>query len=406
MDDIISHGDASPPGGWRRRAALAAALLIVVTLLVVEHLGHGGATAVRGPALAGKTHVQSRKTGAGPAGLVGPAQPWADATRLPRTGTQPAWFSPANGTVEPIRGLPKYSSGYVFTRVDGGWALQPRPAGPGTCGDCHGLASSTHAGCGSCPGAPVVVYYLGDRTRTVTAVGVATMVAAAAASGSVWLTTFPAGFGLGSSAGIAREYDSSGRARGPAVRLPVGYKIVQATSKGLLLTPLADQGRSGADRLWNPVTRRVIGVFARVIATRANELAFTARCTASCPVHVLDLVTGSEVTLKVTQGEAATGEFSPDGRYLALGVDFGIGRGLDTQLDVASLATGQVVAVPHAWSGSNTFDSFGWPGDGDDLVAKLIFGTSVQVTFWNAISSAGAVAYVGQRLDPDALVTG
>ena len=59
-----------------------------------------------------------------PDGIGGRTVPWADSLRLPVSGTRPAWFSPGTGRFEPIGGLPADSSGYQFTRVSGGWAVQ------------------------------------------------------------------------------------------------------------------------------------------------------------------------------------------------------------------------------------------------------------------------------------------
>ena len=64
-----------------------------------------------------------------PDGIDGPTLPWAGSLRLPVTGPQPTWFSPATGRSEPIGGLPADSSGYQFTRVGGGWAVQAGPGG-------------------------------------------------------------------------------------------------------------------------------------------------------------------------------------------------------------------------------------------------------------------------------------
>jgi len=403
MEDIISHG-SSPPGGWRRRVVLAAVLLAIASLVVIEHVGHSGTAKPRHPAAAGTSRARHRAA-PGSAVIVGPVQPWAAATRIPRTGVQPGWFSPSNGAVQPIGGLPRYGLGYAFTRVEGGWVIQARPARPATCGDCSVPTSSTQAGCDRCVGPPAAVYYLGNNARTVTTIGFASVVAPAAGHGSAWLTTFPVNSGLGASAGIAREYDSTGEPRGPAVRLPTGYKIVQATRKGLLLAALTGHQLSGTDQLWDPALRKVTRTFHDVIAATDSDVALASRCPGSCPLRLINLVTGRELTLRLIRGHPVAAEFSPDGRYLAVQVRFGTGRGFDTQVDIVTLATRKVVAIPSTWVNNDAFGGFGWPGKGDYLAAKLLFGVNVQLAFWNAISSTTAVAYLGPSLDPKALIT-
>jgi hypothetical protein len=401
VDDIISQ-DRPPSRGWRRRAALAVAVAAVATLIVVEHAGHGG--------LAGH-HARTihRHGSARPAGSVviaGPVQPWAAAARMPRNGVQPTWFSFASGALRPIGGLPRSGLDYVFTKIEGGWLLQPGPGRPATCGDCSGPTSSTQAGCGSCPRPPAAVYYLADRARVVTTIGLATMVAPGTAPGSAWLTTFPASAGLGTVAGLARQYDRLGRPRGPAVSLPVGYKIVQGTRAGLLLTAVTGPAHSGTDRLWNPAVRKVIRTFPHVIAASASQVAIAGRCGATCALRVLSLVTSRSVILSPPLGDPVAGSFSPDGRYLALEVRSAADPGPGTQIDVVALATGEVTAVPSTRSSGPGLDGFGWPGTGDYLAATLSSEASVQVTYWDAANSTIAVAYVPASLHPDDLVAG
>src|SRR6185437_8876739 len=320
MEDIISHG-RPPHGGWRRRVATAVVIVAIVALAVAEHVGHGDAARPGSPGrptrsgAAGKTRSVRRHPPIGPAVIVGQDQPWAATVRMPRTGSQPAWVSFANGHVQPIGGLPRYGLGYAFTRISGGWVLQPKQAGPATCGDCSGPTSSAQAGCGSCPRPPAAVYFLGNHARAVTTIGVATMVAPAAAPGLAWLTTFPTTSGLGTRAGIAREYDSKGTAHGPAVSLPLGYKIVRGTREGLLLTAVTGGSRPATEWLWNPARRTVIRTFRLVIAASASELAFASRCAASCSLRVVNLVTSQHLTLRLNRGDPVTGKFSPDGRY-------------------------------------------------------------------------------------------
>ncbi len=403
MDDIISHG-RPPQRGWRGKAALAVVVAAVAALVVAEHAGHGHpARPPTGPAPAAPAPPSDSVV------VAGPIQPWATTARMPRNGIAPAWFSIAGGAGRPIGGLPRYGAGYAFTRIEGGWLLQPGLGRPTTCGDCGGPASSAQAGCGNCPRPPTAVYYLADRARAVTTIGVATMIAPGSGAGLAWLTTFPVGSGLGTKPGLAREYYGTGAPRGPAISLPVGYEIVRATRRGLLLTAIAGRDGPRTDRLWDPASRRMVRTFDGVIAASYGALALAdGRCAATCALRVLSLTTGRAATLRVPLGVPVAGSFSPDGRYLALEV--GIRSATPTpgtQVDVAALASRQVLAVPRTRSSDTALDGFGWPDAADYLAVTVNSAdSSVQLTYWDAASSAIAIAYLKAALDPRGLVAG
>ncbi|HET9893601.1 MAG TPA: hypothetical protein VFQ44_01460 [Streptosporangiaceae bacterium] len=420
MDDIISGGQDRPPGSWRRRLLIGAALAAVAVALIVEHLPSGSHHAAALGSSRRRVHyrrlspvprpVPPGEIPAAPvpigsagqlAGILGRTKPWTPAARVPRAGSQPDWFWPAMGMAEPIAGLPRHEPGYVFTRVPGGWAIQPEPAG--------------YEGCAGCPGQPLPVYYLANQSGTVRRVTAATMVApgtGSQGSGSLWLTSYPAHSPLGASAGIAREYTASGVPAGQAVRLPAGYAIVQATSRGLLLSSMSARIPAATYLLWNPATRAVVRTLTNVLAMSGSEVAFVPACGAMCQVRVLNLATGTKRAVKLTRGRSATGGvFSPDGRYLALEVSTGSRSGsgsgsLGIELDVASVATGRLTMVPHTGVGSDALAGFGWPGNGDSLVAEFSFAAKVQVTLWSPGKAALAVVAVRPDQDPAALVIG
>src|SRR5487761_1854012 len=91
MDDILSQGGDRDPSPWPRRLAVIGAVLLVavagVVYLSLPRHPHSPAAAVQPPGT----------TSPAPAGWAGPPLPWAGSLRLPATGTQPAWFSPATG---------------------------------------------------------------------------------------------------------------------------------------------------------------------------------------------------------------------------------------------------------------------------------------------------------------------
>ncbi len=395
VEDIISHGDERSPRHWRRRLLVGAALVAAAVLAVVQHLPHDHpGTHVAGGHGPGGRPLSIQP----PSGIVGNTAAWAPDVRLPRSGARPDWFWPAMGRVALILGLPSGRAGYVFTRLAGGWAIQPDPAGP--------------AGCSIC-GAPGPVFYLADDARRAVLVSSASLVAPAASRGRMWLTTYAPGSGIGRTAGVARQYTGSGAKIGAPVTLPVGYGITQGTRRGLLLVPLRLIGLGNADRLWNPATGKVLHRFDGVVAVNATAVAYAPPCAQTCPVHVFNVISGRQVTVKMRPTDSVTsGVFSPDGRFLALQINRGNGEVSDggasaTQLEVASAATGHAMVVPRIFVSSDALAAFGWPGSRDDLVAEFRSGSRVQVAFWDPVAGGNvAVADINPAEDPAALVVG
>ncbi len=407
MDDIISQGHEPRRGPWPRRLAIGAIVVAVLAVVVVQHLPGGAAPgthrsgaaagtrrASAGPAPPAGTFRAVRP--AGPNGIAGPTAAWAAHLRLPVGGYRPAWLWPATGRLEPIGGLPAATSAYVFTRVQGGWAVQPTAA--------------TGAGCAGCAARPLPVYFLADRARSVTAVGVADQVVTAAEPGELWLTSFPPGADPARAAGFAQEVSVGGAPLGAPVRLPVGYLIDAATERGLLLVRAVQAGPAPIYDLWNPALGTVSRRFSGVIAASADQIAWTSGCAARRLVHVLDLATGRRTEIALSQASsAARGAFSPDGRLLALELSFGNGGdggAVATQLEVATVPGGRLRVVPGTWASSDALTGFGWPTDDDSLVAELSFLTKVQVASWRPGARRLAVAVVPPGQDPSALVVG
>jgi hypothetical protein len=390
MDDILSQGGDREPGRWPRRL-VAIAVLVVLAVVVVRHLPPDRDALPPRPAMAVTADpIQLAGLGAGAAGLLdqaggitGPTLPWASGLRLPATGEQPAWFWPVTDRVEPIGGLPRDRSGYEFTRVGGGWAVQPR--------------SAAQLGCGGCAGLPLPVYFLADHAQSVTRVGTADKVAPAATAGALWLTSYLPGADLSTAAGTAQQVGVAGAPLGPQLRLPAGYVIGQATDRGLLLAPVTRRGGRPIYALWDVAAAQVSRTFDGVIAASASEIAWTPRCAPACRVHVVDLATGRDTVVGLPRGSSATdGAFSPDGRFLALQVSFGSGGdgGVAGQLEVASVASGRLTVVPGTRASGGALDGFGWPADGDSLVAELSFAIKVQLASWHPGAARLAVAVI------------
>jgi hypothetical protein len=96
---------------------------------------------------------------------------------------------------------------------------------------------------------------------------------------------------------------------------------------------------------------------------------------------------------------AASGAFSPDGRFLAIEASFYRSASLATRLDVATVATGHLTTVPGTSVSSDALTGFGWPTSGDSLVAELGCTTVVQVASWRP--GAASIAVVAVRPGPD-----
>ena len=391
IDDIISHGKDPGRGPWPRRLLIGAIAALVLAALIVQHLpGNSARRQPRRAAAGAATVIRPAR----PDGIPGPKAPWAASLRLPAGGSRPAWLYPATGRMRRIGGLPPIRSGYVFTRVRGGWAVQPGAgAGPW---------------CAGCAARPLPVYFLADHASSARIVGMANRVAPAAEPGAVWLTSYPIGpHGTAGATGFAQEFSAAGEPLGPRLELPRGFVIDAATDRGLLLT--RTQGGGLAYELWDPATRRVTRTFRSVIAASADEIAWAPRCVARCLVRVLDLSTGRTTRIALLGGSAARGAFSPDGRLLAVAVS--IGNGGDggataMQLQVASVPGGRLMAVPGTWASSDALSGFGWPAGGDSLVAELSFMTKVQVAAWRPGSSRPSVAVIRPRQRPNDLVVG
>ena len=393
MDDILNQGGDREPSPWPRRLAVIAALIVVagtgVFYLSRPHQRHAPVAAPSAPASASPAPSE-------PSGIAGQTLPWATSLRLPATGAQPVWFSPASGHSEPIIGLPYVSSGYQFIRTVGGWAVQANPGSPPECSGCVK------------PSVPV--WFLADGARSVTRVGTATLVAPSATAGAVWLTSYSPGVSMNTATGTAREVSSTGSPLHPPVKLPAGYIIDQATDRGLLLAPASQQPGTPVYQLWNPAAPRDSRTFSGVIAASPTEIAWAPPCASACRIEALDLATGRRTAVALpAASSAASAAFSPSGDFLALQVSSasqGDDGALAMQLEVASVASGRLTAVPGTFVSSDALVGFGWPASGDSLVAKFIFTTKVQLASWHPGAARPAVTVIQPGTSQASLILG
>jgi hypothetical protein len=400
-DDILSQGEDREPSPWPRRLGVIAAVVAVavggIVYLVQPH-GRPAASAARptpvtsSPALTPSPVASPEfiRLPVGPNGIIGQTAPWEDSLRLPVSGTQPAWFSPATGRSETIGGLPADDSGYQFTRVGGGWAVQ---------------ANGTF--CGDCAATPTPVWFLANGAQSATPVGTADLVAPAAGTEALWLTSYPPTANTATAAGTAQEVSPTGAQLAPPVSLPRGYVIDQATDRGLLLTPQNQQPGKAVYLLWNPASPKADRTFDGVIAANATEIAWTPSCASTCRVQVLDLATGRQSAVGLPAGSSAAGaSFSPSGRLLALQLSYGLDGALAMRLDVATVATGELSEVPHSSVSSDALFAFGWPAGSDSLVAEFTFMPTIQLASWHLGSSRVAVSVLKPGRTQASLVVG
>ena len=80
--------------------------------------------------------------------------------------------------------------------------------------------------------------------------------------------------------------------------------------------------------------------------------------------------------------------------------------GQAVQLELVSMASGRLTAVPGTWLSSDALISFGRPASSDTLVAELSFTTKVQLTSWRPGASRLAIAVLRPQQSPASLVIG
>jgi hypothetical protein len=404
-EDILSQGDARPPSPWPRRlGVIAAVVAVAIGGVVYLSRPHGRPAASAAPSASATPPTPATlspepvaspefaRLPVGPNGIIGQSAAWEDSLRVPVSSTQPAWFWPATGRSETIGGLPAHDSGYQFTRVGGGWAVQ---------------ADETSCGGGDCAVPPGPVWFLGNGAQSAIPVGTADLIAPAAGTDALWLTSYFPTANNAPAAALAREVGPTGAQLAPSVSLPTGSFIDQATDRGLLLISPSRQTGKWVYTLWNPASRKAIRTFHDVIAASATDVAWTSGCAPTCRVQVLDLVTGIQTAVGLPAGgSAADGSFSPSGRLLALQLSYGPDGGLARRLDVASVATGRLTEVTRTYFTNDVLVNFGWPTEGDNLVAEFAFMPTIQLASWHPGSSRVAVSVLKPGRTEASLIVG
>ena len=165
-----------------------------------------------------------------------------------------------------------------------------------------------------------------------------------------------------------------------------------------------------ADELWDPAAARPGRTFAGVIAASATRVAWVPPCVARCRLQVLNLATGRPESVGLPAASSvANAAFSPDGSLLAVELSFSNNSADGAQpveLELVSMATGRLTAVPQTWVSSSALVGFGWPAGRDSLVAELAFTTKVQLASWRPGASRLAIAALRPQHSPASLVLG
>ena len=76
------------------------------------------------------------------------------------------------------------------------------------------------------------------------------------------------------------------------------------------------------------------------------------------------------------------------------------------RLEVASVTSGHLTAVPGTSVSSDALVGFGWPADSDSLVAEFAFTTKTQLASWRPGATVPAVVAIRPGRDEGALIVG
>jgi hypothetical protein len=155
-----------------------------------------------------------------------------------------------------------------------------------------------------------------DLSRPPVALGRSVSFIASVRSARVWL------IGLATGRPTIREVDLTGRTTSPSVALPTDWMPQAAVDNGLLLS------NGLTYEVWDPVRGRIVRAgpqFAQIETTNDRMVVWTSTfgCQLLCAIHISDVIAGTDRAIYAQSGAVSTGAFSPDGRWLALGLSPG-----------------------------------------------------------------------------------
>jgi hypothetical protein len=303
----------------------------------------------------------------------------------PSPSATPGLFWLNSGRLTPIGGLPH------------GWVLARQ-------------AYKQVAGLG-CPelSVPTGFYLLADGARSAARLPVTADFVIAGDGTRLWLGSF-----LGRPDPISgqlppqaiQQVDRTGHPHSPRYRVPDGYAAWQGVGGGLVLLIRPGPGPAGPGRgaLWNPDSGRMLRRYDRVLAASGTTIAWVAAACGPnpCPVHLSDVAVGTDLQVAVPQrSQAASGAFSPDGRYVAVvfgGVD-AAGAGTPARAGVIDVTAKRLRAVPGAVLGGRDVGwAVTWSPDGAWLLLSVRVGpVTEQLAAWRP---GDTVLHVPSRQPP------
>jgi hypothetical protein len=315
----------------------------------------------------------------------------------PSPSAAPGLFWLDRGRLTPIGGLPHGGCYLPPTRLPHGWALGRQAYKP-TGQRCRELSMPTR------------FYLLADGANRATRLPVtANRLVAGGNDTRLWLITF-----LGQPDPTSNQpppqaiqlVDRIGHPHTPRYLVPAGYAAWQGVGGGSLLLIRTGQGSADTSRfaLWNPRSGRMLRRYDRVLAASGTTIAWVAAACdpKPCPVHLSDLVAGTDIQVAVPwRAWANRGAFSPDGRHVAVvfgGVD-PAGAGTPARVGVIDVAARRLLAVPGAVMGGGDVGlAVSWSPDGAWLLLSAPVGpVTEQLAAWRP---GDRVLHVPRRQPP------
>jgi hypothetical protein len=301
-----------------------------------------------------------------------------------------------SGRLTPIGGLPHGGCYLPPTRLRHGWVLGRQAYKP-TGQRCRPLST------------PTQFYLLSDGATSATRLPVtADRLVAGGDDTRLWLIRF---LGQPDASGQlppqqVQQVDRTGHPHTPPYRVPAGYAAWQDVGGESVLLISTGQGSAdpGRGALWNPRSGRILRRYDQVVAASGATIAWvTAACGPNpCPVHLSDLVAGTDLQVAVPWlARATSGAFSPDGRYLA--VVFGsvdaAGAVTQVRVGVIDVAARRLRAVPGAvLVGRDIGLAVTWSPDGAWLLVSARIGPlTEQLAAWRP---GDTVLHVPSRQPP------
>ncbi len=153
--------------------------------------------------------------------------------------------------------------------------------------------------------------------------------------------------------------NTAGQPLGQRYRLPANYLMGRGAGRYLLLDFNTDQTQF---ELWDPVTGRVLGHFANVVAQGPEQVVWTSGCQ-RCRLEITNVSTGKTVTTSIPGSQPAklSTALSDDGRLLAVQLP-----GQD--LAIVNTDTGSMTRVAGTALSAADFESFDWQNGGHRLI--------------------------------------